>query len=69
MTVYSLYRSVCDHGVAMHALAPVSSGHAGSAAENMKAFSVCVCVCALRRISNVPSLQQQGLEEDNVSAC
>lgn len=45
MTVYSLYRSVCDHGVAMHALAPVSSGHAGSAAENMKAFSVCVCVC------------------------
>lgn len=30
----------------MHALAPVSSGHAGSAAENMKAFSVCVCVCA-----------------------
>lgn len=51
----------------MHALAPVSSGHAGSAAENMKAFSVRVCV--LRRISNVPSLQQQGLEEDNVSAC
>lgn len=51
----------------MHALEPVSSGHAGSAAENMKAFSVCVCV--LRRISNVPSLQQQGLEEDNVSAC
>lgn len=45
MTVYCLYRSVCDHGVAMHALAPVSSGHAGSAVENMKAFSVCMCVC------------------------
>lgn len=45
MTVYSLYRSVCDHGVAMHAVAPVSSGHAGSAVKNMKAFSVCVCVC------------------------
>lgn len=69
MTVHSLYCSVCDHGVAMHALAPVSSGHAGSAAENMKAFTVCMCVCALCCISNVPSLQQQGLGEDNVSAC